>query len=101
MRRTLYISLLVLALVAVLAAYAVGLRRLSPPSRRSLAAGARRRGTWRVAAFVLGLASVAGALVGPLDELANGSFAWHMVEHMVLLLVSAPLLAAGGADGPD
>jgi cytochrome c oxidase assembly factor CtaG len=91
---------LLAALAGLLTAYAVGVRRLSPPARRSWTIGACRRGAWRVAAFVLGLASVAGALVGPMDELADGSFAWHMVEHMILILVSAPLLAAGAAGVP-
>lgn len=35
---------------------------------------------------------VAGlALFGPLDTLAEGSTAWHMVQHMLLIVVVAPL----------
>lgn len=33
-----------------------------------------------------------GALFGPLDALAERSAAWHMVQHMLLMVVVAPLL---------
>lgn len=35
------------------------------------------------------------ALAPPLHELADASFAWHMVQHLVLIFIVAPLLAFG------
>jgi putative membrane protein len=50
----------------------------------------------RVAAFVAGLASLVGALNGPLHDLAeDGLFSAHMVQHLILTLVLPPLLLAG------
>jgi putative membrane protein len=48
-----------------------------------------------VAAFAGGLAAVAVALVSPLDGAAGALFAAHMLQHLVLMMVAAPLLAAG------
>ncbi len=45
--------------------------------------------------FGLGLAALAGSLLGPLDDLADGSLAWHMVQHLALVSVAAPLLLLG------
>jgi putative membrane protein len=64
--------------------YAVGWWRLS------------RRGATvsvpRLAAAVGGLASVAVALLSPLDRAAHGVFAAHMLQHLLLISVAAPLL---------
>jgi putative membrane protein len=49
----------------------------------------------QVAAFAAGLAVLAAALVSPLDGAAASQFAAHMVQHLVLMMVAAPLLAAG------
>jgi putative membrane protein len=55
----------------------------------------RRFGAWPVAAFAAGLASLAIALVGPADELADRSLAWHMIQHLVLVGIASPLLLLG------
>ncbi|MEV0393545.1 cytochrome c oxidase assembly protein [Polymorphospora rubra] len=55
---------------------------------------------WRVAAFTTGALIVLAVEGGLLDDLAHGSLAGHMTQHMVLLLVAGPLLAAGGAGLP-
>ncbi|PWU57197.1 hypothetical protein DLE60_24980, partial [Micromonospora globispora] len=55
---------------------------------------------WRVAAFGLGLLVVLGAEQGPVHRAAESSFAGHMAQHMLLLLVAGPLLAAGAAGLP-
>ncbi|TYB98941.1 cytochrome c oxidase assembly protein [Micromonospora sp. WP24] len=55
---------------------------------------------WRVAAFGAGVLIVLAADGGPLAVLAQRSFAGHMTQHMVLLLVAGPLLAAGAAGLP-
>ena len=46
----------------------------------------------------LGLVTALLVLVGPFDTAADTSQAWHMGQHVVLLTVSAPLLALGITD---
>ena len=53
---------------------------------------ARPDGGRRAFAFYAGLAVLAGALLSPLDALASTLFSGHMVQHLVLMLVAAPLL---------
>lgn len=48
-----------------------------------------------IVAFALGLLTVAAALLGPLDDLSDAQLSWHMVQHLVLVSVSAPLLLLG------
>jgi cytochrome c oxidase assembly factor CtaG len=47
-----------------------------------------------------GLIAVLAATSPPFDSLADRSFSTHMVQHMLLVLLAAPLLAAGHA-GPQ
>jgi putative membrane protein len=67
-----------------------------------LAAAAYRRGraghrcegeTLRASCFAGGLLVVAIALISPLDALSGALASAHMVQHVLLLLVAAPLLA--------
>lgn len=44
--------------------------------------------------FSLGLASLVLALLSPLDEVADALFSAHMVQHLILILVAAPLCVA-------
>jgi putative membrane protein len=55
----------------------------------------RRRDTdvWRARAFTGALAALAVALISPLDALAGALASAHMGQHVLLLLVAAPLLA--------
>jgi cytochrome c oxidase assembly factor CtaG len=46
-------------------------------------------------AFALGLVVIAGVLVGPIEALADVSLAWHMVQHVALISLAAPLLLFG------
>lgn len=65
--------------------------------------GARaRRGWpwWRTALFGLGLAALVAALASPIDAIALELFSVHMVQHMLLLAVAAPLLLAGAPVRP-
>lgn len=64
--------------------------------RRRVAAEPASAGRARAAALrgVTGLVVVLLALATPLDGLAHASFAWHMAQHQLLLLVAAPLLAS-------
>jgi len=63
----------------------------------------RRAGAWqplsrpRIAAFVLAIGSLVVALASPFDALADRSFAWHMGQHLLLMSVAGPLLAASNA----
>ncbi len=73
--------------------YALGARRpkLYPLPRR------RRKHTpaIRAACFYLGLLVVGVALDSPLDDLADKLFWAHMLQHVLLLTVAAPLIAIG------
>ncbi|HEX2163705.1 MAG TPA: cytochrome c oxidase assembly protein [Thermoanaerobaculia bacterium] len=57
----------------------------------------RKRG--RRIAGAAGAATLAAAWLGPLPELAAGSFAAHMAMHVSVVAVAAPLLALGVAGG--
>ncbi len=50
---------------------------------------------WRVLAFFGGLETLAVALMGPPDHGNAARFSVHMVQHTLLILVAAPLLALG------
>jgi cytochrome c oxidase assembly factor CtaG len=50
-------------------------------------------GRWRAAAFWLGLLSILLALQSPIEVLARQLFWVHMVQHLLLMVVAAPLLA--------
>ena len=69
--------------------YVVGVRRM----RRTWPA-------WRTATFFLGLAALLAALASPIDGYASVSFAVHMVQHMLLTVVAAPLLMVGAPIRP-
>jgi putative membrane protein len=49
----------------------------------------------RAGAFAAGLAVVGAALLSPLDGWAARSFALHMLQHVLLVAVAAPLLVLG------
>ena len=74
-------ALILLALVYLLNWYR--LRKVLPNSR------------WRLAAFIVGLASIAGVWATPLVHLDHHSLTAHMVQHLVLMTVAAPLILLG------
>ena len=79
-----------LALMALAGAlYWSGLRRLHRADARP------RWPSSRTAAFYGGLATTAVALVSPIDTYAGVSFSVHMSQHILLLMVAAPLFALG------
>lgn len=49
----------------------------------------------RAACFGLGAFTALGALVSPLDQLSDSSFAAHMTQHELLMVVAAPLVVLG------
>lgn len=67
--------------------FGLGWRRLAGRS-----SGGRVRLQQRALLFTGGWLAMAGALVSPLHEAGERSFAAHMIEHEVLMLLAAPLL---------
>jgi putative membrane protein len=55
--------------------------------------GSGSAGMWRATAFWLGLLSILLALQSPIEMLARELFWVHMVQHLLLMVVAAPLLA--------
>jgi putative copper resistance protein D len=82
---------LAVALIAVAAgAYIVAVRRVNaahPTNRHP------RLRTW---CWFGGLAAIGLALLSPIEAYEGSLFSVHMVQHMLLQLVAAPLLLAGG-----
>ena len=65
--------------------------------------GARARRSWplwRTILFLGGLAAILAALASPIDALALDLFSIHMVQHMLLIVVAAPLLLLGAPVRP-
>ena len=79
--------LLLVGLLLAASLYAAGLLR----SRR------RPGRTLRTGCFAGALAALAVALVSPLDALSGALASAHMVQHLLLTLVAAPLLALSDA----
>jgi putative membrane protein len=76
--------LIVAALLLAAVLYRQGLVNLRPRPRPR-----------RTVAFAGGLLAVAVALASPLDGAAGSLFAAHMLQHLVLMMVAAPLLVIG------
>lgn len=55
---------------------------------------------WRTALFLLGIAAIVVALASPVDALAHDLFSVHMLQHMLLITVGAPLLLLGAPVRP-
>ncbi len=54
---------------------------------------------WRPLALMLGLATLGAVWLGPLPDLADRLFVGHMLMHVMVVAVAAPLLAIGMAGG--
>ncbi|MDQ3979421.1 MAG: cytochrome c oxidase assembly protein [Actinomycetota bacterium] len=76
---------LVVALVVTTILYARGTARL-----RQRITGTARLG--RALSFYGGLLALAAALMSPIDALSAALFSAHMVQHLLLMVVAAPLL---------
>jgi putative membrane protein len=81
---------ILLPLIAGGLAYAAGVRSLW-----SVGSGHRGVGSWRVAAFAGGWVATAAALVSPLHHAGTMLLSAHMGQHLVLIVVAAPLLVLG------
>lgn len=85
----------VLLVVAALgSAYTLGWWRLRNAVRRRGAAW------WRLLAYLTGLLALAVALLSPIHELASRLFTAHMIQHLLLMVVAAPLLLLGNPLSP-
>ena len=81
----------------------LGLAALAWLYWRGARASQRRLGRgsgWRLAAFGGAWLALFAALVSPLDRLSEALFSAHMAQHMLLILVAAPLLALSAPIGP-
>lgn len=74
--------------IAAVAFYLWGARRYTTRYRRAWP-------TARTAAYAAGTAAMTAVLLPQFDALADESFAWHMVQHLGLILVGAPLILLG------
>jgi len=82
-------AVLPLALISLFGVlYALGERRAVRLLRRSRSARERLRSTY----FYFGLLATAVALVGPIDSYAEKLLWVHMIQHVLLLTVAAPLI---------
>jgi putative membrane protein len=57
-------------------------------------------GQWRKAAFIAGILVIMLALISPLDSLSAALFSAHMVQHLLLILLAAPLLILSRPTAP-
>lgn len=82
--------LLIAGLALLGGGYGLGLTRLW--QRAGIGRGVRQ---WQALAFAGGMLALGVALISPLDALGHALFAAHMVQHLLLILVAAPLLLIG------
>jgi len=75
---------IVAPLIALVAMYSIGMVRRGHLSTLR----------WRHASFFAGWASLALALMSPIHELGEQLFSAHMLQHEILILISAPLISA-------
>ncbi|HTE85529.1 MAG TPA: cytochrome c oxidase assembly protein [Dehalococcoidia bacterium] len=87
--------ILLIALAALAGLYYRGLTRLW--GRTGIDRAVR---VWRAECFAGGLAVLVAALVSPLDALGSALFTAHMVQHLLLIAVAAPLLVLGAPLAP-
>lgn len=87
--------LAIVSLCFVGAMYGIGVQGLWQRRGAGTVIGVRN-----AAAFGLGLTVIALADSAPVRALSSSSFAGHMTQHMLMLVLAGPLLGAGGAALP-
>jgi putative membrane protein len=80
--------MLVSSLIALAVTYGLGVARLW--SAAGIGKGISR---WQAFAFAGGWLTLLAALVGPLHELSESLLSAHMIQHELLMVVAAPLIA--------
>jgi putative copper resistance protein D len=78
-----------LGVAAAAAAYLWAVRRLAASGTRV------PHPRWRTASFLAGLGAILLALISPIEAYEGVLFSVHMLQHMLLELVAAPLLLLG------
>lgn len=86
-------------LVLVLAAV-TGLLYVRGASLLDRRSSARAPGPLQRTSFLLGLLIAAGAVVSPLHGWSEALFTAHMIQHLLLVIVAAPLLVLGRPSAP-
>lgn len=81
---------MILALVIAIAAYVAAVRSVDS------AHPGNRWPRHRTAAYVLAVTAIGLALLSPVDTLSDDLLAVHMIQHLLLVAVAAPLFAASG-----
>jgi putative membrane protein len=82
---------IVISLTLLVAVYATGIIRLWRSAGIGRGIGARD-----VACFAAAVLALIAALLSPIDEWSESLFAAHMLQHELLMVVAAPLLALSG-----
>lgn len=88
----------VLVLASAGTIYTIGWRRLRNPRQEYSSRRGQQRHRWhlatggRLAAYLVGLAVVALALMSPVDVLGDLLFSVHMIQHLLLVMLAPPLL---------
>ena len=85
-----FVIVLIAAIVLGALLYAKGIVALW--RKAGVGRGIRRR---QAVNFALGWAALGGSLLSPIDSWAERSFALHMVQHELLMVVAAPLIVIG------
>ena len=85
-----FLVVLIVAIVLGALLYAKGIVALW---RKAGVGRGIRRG--QAVKFALGWAALAGSLLSPIDAWAERSFAVHMIQHELLMVVAAPLIVLG------
>lgn len=82
---------ILICLLTLSSLYALGIARLWRGTRvgRGVATG-------RAALFAAGMLSLIVALVSPIDVISDELGSVHMVQHMILMVIAAPLVVLGG-----
>lgn len=83
-------ALTIASLALLSLAYAVGLARLWSRAGRG-----RGVSGWQAAAFGAAMLCLVAALISPLDPMSDELQSAHMVQHMLLMMVAAPLFVLG------
>ena len=82
---------IVVGVVLVLALYGRGMAR----SLRIVGGASRQSRLPQALALAAGLVAVIVALESPIDYLSGSLFTFHMIQHLLLIMVAAPLLLLG------
>lgn len=91
---------IIASLSIMTAVHLIGRWRLNRRNRARPVPSRLRAGSgWRTASYLAGIAVLAVALMGPVDTLVERLFFVHMIQHLLIVGVAAPLLWLGDPFG--